>query len=227
MNSSFIPNSESKSATKAPTPTTKAPTPTTKSSYIMNTNPSWLDRLKNVKWWVWVILFFILAFLGFNIFTYLGKITDKLISLWNSIIEWINQHFGTNFADLAKQTIDVSATGTKGAVDIVQGASDTTIDTLSKNEQGISSVNEIKEPPPTNFDNIVQNGGVPNKGAGEVEAAPAYSSVGQVGQAGWCFIGEAQGTGTRTCSQVGQNDTCMSGDIYPTQDVCVNPNLRA
>ena len=36
--------------------------------------------------------------------------------------------------------------------------SDSTIDTLSKNEQGISSVNEVKEPPPTNFDNIVQNG---------------------------------------------------------------------
>ena len=138
---------------------------------------------------------------------------------------WVNKHFGTNFADLAKQTINVSATGTKGAVDIVQGVSDSTIDTLSKNEQGISSVNEVKEPPPTNFDNIVQNGGVPNKSAGEVEAAPAYSSVGQVGQAGWCFIGEAQGT--RTCSKVGQTDTCMSGDIYPTQDVCVNPNLRA
>lgn len=223
MNSSFIPNSASKSAT------TRVPSPSAidNSSYIMTANPSLLDRIKDVKWWVWIAIFFVLAFLGFNIFTYLGKITDMFISIWNSIIDWVNKRFGTNFADLAKQTINVSATGTKGAVDIVQGVSDTTIDTLSKNEQGISSVNEIKEPPPTDFDNIVQNGGVPNKSAGEVEAAPAYSSVGQVGQAGWCFIGEAQGTGIRTCSKVGQNDTCMSGDIYPTQDVCVNPNLRA
>ena len=230
MNSSFIPNSASKSVTKVsttPSATAKVSTPITRanSSYIMNASPSWIDRIKEIDLWIWVMIFVVLAFLGFNIFTYLGKITDMMISIWNSIAEWLNKHFGTNFAELAKQTINVSATGTKGAVDIVQGVSDTTIDTLSRNEQGISSVNEIKEPPPTNFDNIVQNGGVPNKGEGEVEAAPAYSSVGQVGQAGWCFIGEAQGT--RTCSKVGQNDTCMSGDIYPTQDVCVNPNLRA
>jgi hypothetical protein len=25
---------------------------------------------------------------------------------------------------------------------------------------------------------------------------------------------------------VGMNDTCMSGDIFPTSAVCVNPNLR-
>jgi len=27
--------------------------------------------------------------------------------------------------------------------------------------------------------------------------------------------------------QVGVNDECMSGDVFPTNDVCVNPNLRA
>jgi hypothetical protein len=26
---------------------------------------------------------------------------------------------------------------------------------------------------------------------------------------------------------VGPNDTCMSGDIFPSQDICVNPSLRA
>jgi hypothetical protein len=45
------------------------------------------------------------------------------------------------------------------------------------------------------------------------------------GKAGWCLIGEDRGI--RSCMKVGLNDTCMSGDIFPTNDVCVNPNLRA
>ena len=45
------------------------------------------------------------------------------------------------------------------------------------------------------------------------------------GKAGWCFIGEDRNM--RTCGEVGVNDVCMSGDIFPSQDICMNPNLRA
>jgi cytoskeletal protein RodZ len=55
-------------------------------------------------------------------------------------------------------------------------------------------------------------------------ANDSYSSV-QQGKAGWCYIGSEEGY--RSCSQVGEADTCMSGSIFPTQDICVNPNLRA
>jgi len=56
------------------------------------------------------------------------------------------------------------------------------------------------------------------------EPMPNDSSI-STGKAGWCFIGEEQGI--RTCSEIGMNDMCMSGDIFPTQAVCMNPNLRA
>jgi len=44
-------------------------------------------------------------------------------------------------------------------------------------------------------------------------------------KSGWCYIGEDRGF--RSCVQVGQQDSCMSGDIFPTQEICVNPSLRA
>lgn len=44
------------------------------------------------------------------------------------------------------------------------------------------------------------------------------------GKRGFCFIGEDNGT--RNCIQVGNNDTCMSGKIFPSMDLCINPNLR-
>jgi hypothetical protein len=52
-----------------------------------------------------------------------------------------------------------------------------------------------------------------------------YDTTGSTGKAGWCFIGED--LGVRTCSQVGVNDVCMSGDVFPSQEICMNPNLRA
>ena len=50
-------------------------------------------------------------------------------------------------------------------------------------------------------------------------------SLSTYGKAGWCYIGEDRGF--RTCAQVGVNDKCMSGEIFPSQEICINPNLRA
>jgi len=44
-------------------------------------------------------------------------------------------------------------------------------------------------------------------------------------KAGWCFVGEEKGF--RNCAEVGENDKCLSGDIFPTSQVCINPSLRA
>lgn len=41
---------------------------------------------------------------------------------------------------------------------------------------------------------------------------------------GYCYIGEDKGF--RSCIEVGKGDICMSGDIFPTKDICINPNLR-
>jgi hypothetical protein len=40
----------------------------------------------------------------------------------------------------------------------------------------------------------------------------------------WCFIGEQNNV--RTCASVSSSNLCMSGDIFPSQEMCVNPNLR-
>ena len=65
--------------------------------------------------------------------------------------------------------------------------------------------------------NLIQDSGI--------EPNSAYSSVQpSMGESGYCYIGEERGY--RTCAPVGVNDVCMSGDVFPTNDVCINPNLR-
>lgn len=44
-------------------------------------------------------------------------------------------------------------------------------------------------------------------------------------KAGYCYVGKDKGS--RTCAYVGKNDTCMSGKVYPSMDICINPSLRA
>ena len=44
------------------------------------------------------------------------------------------------------------------------------------------------------------------------------------GKSGYCYIGEDRGF--RSCIKVKEGDTCMSGEIFPSQQICVNPNLR-
>ena len=41
---------------------------------------------------------------------------------------------------------------------------------------------------------------------------------------GYCYIGSYKGK--RTCIPVERGTECMSGDIFPSMDVCINENLR-
>ena len=41
---------------------------------------------------------------------------------------------------------------------------------------------------------------------------------------GFCYIGEDRGF--RSCIDVKEGDVCMSGDIFPSRDICINPRLR-
>ena len=61
--------------------------------------------------------------------------------------------------------------------------------------------------------------------ANQVKPDDSQSSFQTSGKFGWCYIGEDQGI--RACAEVGVNDMCMSGNIFPSQEICMNPNLRA
>ncbi len=43
-------------------------------------------------------------------------------------------------------------------------------------------------------------------------------------ESGFCYIGTDRGI--RSCIRVNPGDRCMSGQIFPRSDICVNPTLR-
>lgn len=46
-----------------------------------------------------------------------------------------------------------------------------------------------------------------------------------IGSEGYCFIGNDNGI--RACAPIGKNNKCMSGDIFPSMEICMNPKLRS
>ena len=161
------------------------------------------------------IIILILIFLGFNIFTYLGKITEWILDLVRPILAF----FGYGLAETTKQVVNVSATGTKGLVDVAAGTMTGGIDLL---EKGLSHKKKRGKSDMKALDNSIRNQQssepMPDDAGSKTQASKAK------GKAGYCYIGEDRGF--RSCIQVGEADMCMSGNIFPTQDICINPSLR-
>jgi hypothetical protein len=188
------------------------------------------DSFKSINLTTWILIFLILAFLGFNIFVYLAKGTQDITNFFAPLLEKL---FGTA-ASVTGQTVDVAAEGAKavvGGTATVVNTGLTGIQNITPNtpssglkSQSVQGTMPQQDMTSNNSLNRTLNNSQQGGQNNDYQAIEASSSVGGGGQAGWCFIGEDRGY--RTCSQVSANDKCMSGDIFPSQELCINPNLR-
>ena len=99
------------------------------------------------------------------------------------------------------------------------------LDTLEKSLDGKADVMKSLNDAKTRMDNkraSIRNQQTVNEP--EPDESGSSTQMTRTGKAGFCYIGEDRGI--RSCIQVGENDQCMSGDIFPSRDICVNPNLR-
>lgn len=185
----------------------------------------------------WVIggVIFILALFGINVFSILAKGTDEVSSVFHPIWNFFSRilkFFGFSTLTTVKQTATTSATGVSAIADTAAAGTVSAVDAIeskasNKNSEAVPSTG-VPSTTTTSSQSALQtalnsasDAAAQNEG---VEPDDSYSSIQGGGKAGWCYVGEQQGI--RSCVQVGANDTCMSGDVFPTSDVCVNPNLR-
>ena len=200
----------------------------------------------------WFLIILLLGFLGFNVFVYLAKGTNLITSTLEPIVERVSRIF----VGLTSQVTDVSAEGAKEVINTSASTTTaglTAVQNITPGGQtpggqtsepsGSSSTESKTKTTSQDIQTTFPKGDVAQANAlnkainsstaqrqqqnGEDYQADDSSSSIQKGtsKAGFCYIGEDRGF--RTCEEVGVNDTCMSGDIFPTRDVCVNPTLRA
>ena len=199
------------------------------------------DSATESSYSIWSIISFILIILIvwvliFNFFD-LGKVTDWI----QSFLKFI----GYSTSETIKTTANVGATGITESTNVAAGTVTGGINVL---EKGLNLTPEEKAraqsqkqaevtalyPPPLNPDDVqkTEESAVLSKGLANLkkmtplpdDATSVTQSTGR-SKSGYCYIGEDRGF--RSCIKVGENDQCMSGDIFPTMDICINPNLRA
>lgn len=216
------------------------------SSSTTSTSSFW-DGIKNINLLTWVIIILVLALLGFNIFIYLAEGTQTISDFFKPIIIKFDEIFGLttkNIVDVSLENSKNILTGSANVYDKTATAIQNNLDSSSLSTNlGITSSTaktSISNDhfPSTNISNDVSESNALNKALNTAAVGKAGSSKtdyeadessstiqrGAASKAGWCFIGEDRGF--RTCAQVGVNDTCMSGDIFPSNEICINPKLR-
>ena len=194
-----------------------------------NTGSGILDYLKSITWYTWIIIILILSFFGFNIFIYLGKGTQGVTDFFGPIITKILTLFGM----AGVQIVDTSAEGAKKVVNVTADVVDSGLTSLqdalpNQQSQGTSVKNTIPQPDVMKnniLNQALNKASIKQSSTNEYEADDTNSNI-QKGpsKVGYCYVGEDKGY--RSCVYVKESDTCMSGDIFPTNDICVNPNLR-
>jgi hypothetical protein len=186
--------------------------------------------LSTIPWYFWLMLVLVLAFFGFNIFVYLAKGTDDISNFFGPIIEKIGSFFGVALVNTTNQTASVAVTGANAiatSVGATQGASVANLKPLTDAAQN-STLYTILNSVSPEANKTIKAVSNPSDNDEEYAADDSHSSIQQSkssNKSGWCYIGEDRGF--RTCTQVSEKDTCMSGSIFPSQDICINPSLRA
>jgi hypothetical protein len=183
----------------------------------------------------------LLALFGINIFTYLSQGTNYIIGLISPIFS----NSGNVIGDATKNFIVTTSTGTqqiidtgsettknivdvtaKGTQQIIETGSDTTKNIVDVTAKGTTSgISYLQGSLKKNVSAVKPENNNPstdyaNKPESEPEPSTSVSS-----SHGFCYIGNINSN--RHCAKVDKKDMCMSGDIYPTMDICINPNIKA
>lgn len=207
---------------KTPFPSSKSKTPSvsqnpsTAQSNVQNKSVS-LGLIFKI-----LLFLFILALVGFNVFEYLGLLTNEIKETVSPILYTSYIYIGNT----TKTVVNTAATGAKLGVDVAAGTVNDAINltqgkTSDNGSLEINATQEAKKQKLKNAINTSTNKAdtyIPDDTKSKIQQKAA------AGKSGFCYIGEDRGF--RQCLKVSAQDVCVSGDIFPTNDICVNPNLR-
>ena len=185
-----------------------------------------------------VIIFLIILLAGIIGYTYLEKEVNQLIANIKNYIE--TKKYTNEEQEKQKEIEKENTSNEQNTEDIIKDIQSD----IEKNKKNNKNKNKNKKEEPVNYPPSSKLNASPveeeveeyQKDALQKALNDAAQSGGEVipdatesriqsGKTGWCFIGA--NNLSRSCAEIGVNDMCMSGEIYPTKDVCINPNLRA
>lgn len=165
-----------------------------------------------------LIVLLSLSFLGINMLTILGNLVQLLVNIFGPLVTQILSIFGYTAGTVIIKSADIAGDSAKAGIDITSG----TLQSVGNILKGVSA-------PAVNINAKNQLDQSINSSNLQVKTAEPDSTVSPIqktissGKNGWCLVGEY--LGRRGCIAVTDQDKCLSGQVYPNQALCLNPNL--
>lgn len=181
----------------------------------------------------------ILLFLGVNIFSYLGDLLQIIKDALAPLLKNILESFGYVVTETTKDVTQVAAAGAKLGIDVAAGTVESGVNVIQGQldlDQGQGQGQGLRQGQnPSQKNNLSKQASMSASlssalADAEYNTEPlpddATSSTQRngSGKSGYCYIGEDRGF--RSCIAIKEGDVCMSGEIFPTNAICVNPSLR-
>ena len=170
----------------------------------------------------------ILGLIGINLFGYAGIIIDKVNDFTGPIIRKLITLFGFYTSETVKTTVSTAAEGTKLVADTTKNITTSVIDTTQEETAKLRDELEASDagivPKIVNKDIIPEVQKRKEREAIVDNDGSIITNKQTSGVEGWCYIGKDNGL--RQCVEIGSSDTCMSGEVFPTNEICINPSLR-
>jgi hypothetical protein len=167
-----------------------------------------------------LIILMVLMYLGINFITLIGNGLQSVVNVTQPAVSKIAAAFGYTAGESINQTAEVASdtivTGVEVAEGVVKDLGNLLIDASeeadpsnrnSRLQTQIESKNKPhsrQDPSADTSENPIQN--------------PIFS-----GKRNWCLVGEHQFK--RGCVSISESDKCLSGQVFPNQQMCLNPTF--
>ena len=148
----------------------------------------------------YIFIILIIIFLGFNLFTYLGG-----NPILGGIFNRDEENSNIDKPKLTRKQIN------KGGINKLNKALNKKTELRNKVDDDSNSAGRALKQP-----TVDDEGPLPDESDSKTQRGSF--------KPGFCYVGEDRGI--RSCVKVNESDMCMSGDIFPTNAICVNPSLR-
>lgn len=166
----------------------------------------------------------ILSFLGINILDVISNIIKAIIAVLGPPVGQLLAVFGYTSGTLINKGADVVSDTAKVGIDIAEGTVQNIGNILISASSGNVPTNLTQINPLDIKLNQDKHISTPKQPTEDTAENPIQKPI-SASKSGWCLIGEYENR--RGCIEVGEQDKCLSGQIFPNQKMCLNPTMTA
>ena len=162
-----------------------------------------------------LILLIVLLYLGINVFNIFGDSLQSIANITGPTISKILAAFGFSAGQVINVTADVASDTIKTGTDIAEGVVQNVGNLMIDASEETDASNKLK----SDIENSNRRTNEPVIDNSEDTIQKSISS----GKQNWCLVGEYQNR--RGCVLVTDSDKCLSGQVFPNQQMCLNPTF--